>query len=194
VPLLVQLIVWYNIAALYPHLRLGIPGVITVANLNLNSLIGAFTAAVLGLGLHEVAYIGEIVRGGVIGVDRGQEEAGVSLGLSPFQVLRIVVLPQAIRTIIPALGNETINTIKASALVSVLTLSDLFYSVQKIYDINYQVIPLLIVACIWYLIIVSILSVFQAMLERHYGRGFRVSTTRRILMPRFRPSASRESR
>jgi len=174
VPLLVQLIFWYNFAALYRYLVLGVPFGPELFRLQTNSLISPFTAAILGLGLHGAAYAGEIIRGGITSVDVGQTEAAASIGLTSLQTFRFVVLPQAVRVIVPALGNETISTVKWTALVSVITLSDLLYSVEKIYDDNYQVIPLLVVATLWYLFITSVLSAGQYFVERHYSRGYTV--------------------
>ncbi len=167
-PVLVQLLFWYNLAALYPTISL-IPGV----NLNANSLITPFTAAVLGLGLNEAAYMSEIVRAGILSVDLGQAEAAGALGLTKLQTMRRIVLPQAMRVIIPPTGNETIGMLKTTALVSVLAVSDLLYSAQIIYARNFKTIPLLIVASIWYLVVTSILSIGQFYLERRFARGNR---------------------
>jgi polar amino acid transport system permease protein len=170
-PLLVQLLFWFNLAALYPRLGLGIPGRDPLFSVGANEIISPFVAAILALSLHEAAYMAEIVRSGVIGVDRGQRQAALALGMRPARVMRRIVLPQAMRTIIPPTGNQTISMLKTSSLVSVIALSDLLYTAQSIYGINYQVIPLLVVASLWYLIVVSVLSVGQGFLERRYGRG-----------------------
>jgi len=171
VPLLVQLLFWYNLAALYPRLSLGLPFGPVLISAGTNTLIGPFTAAVLGLGLHEVAYMAEIFRGGILSVPQGQTEAALSLGMTRRLTLFRIVLPQAVRVAIPPTGSEVINVVKSSALVSVITLTDLLYSVQKIYAENYQVIPLLMVAVIWYLVITSVLSAGQYFLERRLGRS-----------------------
>jgi ABC-type amino acid transport system permease subunit len=162
---------WFNLAALYPRLGLGIPGRDPLFSVGANEIISPFVAAILALSLHEAAYMAEIVRSGVIGVDRGQRQAALALGMRPARVMRRIVLPQAMRTIIPPTGNQTISMLKTSSLVSVIALSDLLYTAQSIYGINYQVIPLLVVASLWYLIVVSVLSVGQGFLERRYGRG-----------------------
>jgi polar amino acid transport system permease protein len=166
-PLLVQLIFWYNLAALYPVISFGIPGVA----LNANEIITPFLAAILGLGLNEAAYMSEIVRGGIISVDKGQREAAVAMGLTGPQVMRRIVLPQAMRVIIPPTGNELVGMLKATALVSVIAVSDLLYSAQIIYARNFDVIPLLIVATIWYIVMTTILTIGQGFLERYYARG-----------------------
>jgi polar amino acid transport system permease protein len=170
-PLLVQILFWFNLAALYPRLGLGIPGGGSLFSLETNALISPFVAAILALSLHEAAYMAEIVRSGVIGVDRGQRQAALALGMRPSRIMRRIVLPQAMRTIIPPTGNQTISMLKTSSLVSVIALNDLLYTAQSIYGINYQVIPLLVVASLWYLIVVSVLSVGQSFVERRYGRG-----------------------
>ncbi|HEX3789007.1 MAG TPA: amino acid ABC transporter permease [Pseudonocardiaceae bacterium] len=171
VPLLVQLLVWYNLAALYPKLSIGIPFGPAFLHVDANHAITPFVAAVLGLGLHEAAYMAEIIRGGILGVDAGQSEAAEALGMSRMLTLRRVVLPQALRLIIPPTGNETISTLKGSSLVSVLSMADLLYSVQIVYSRTFQTIPLLLVACLWYLVVTSVLGVGQYYLERYVGRG-----------------------
>jgi polar amino acid transport system permease protein len=171
VPLLVQLLFWYNLAALYPRLSFGVPFGPALVSAETNTLISPFTAAVLALGLHEVAYMAEIFRGGILSVPRGQTEAALSLGMTRRVALARIVLPQAVRVAVPPTGSEVITVVKSSSLVSVITLTDLLYSVQKIYAQNYRVIPLLLVAVIWYLIITSVLSAGQYLLERRLGRS-----------------------
>jgi polar amino acid transport system permease protein len=171
-PLLVQLLFWYNIAALFPTIALGVPFGPSFIHAHSNTLITTFAAALLGLGLNEGAYMAEIVRAGIISVPEGQTEAAVSLGLSRLQTMRLIVLPQAMRVIIPPTGNETISMLKNTSLVSVIAYTELLYSVQQIYDVTYQTIPLLITASIWYLAMTSIAYVGQYFIERRFGRGF----------------------
>jgi len=172
-PLLVQLLFWFNISALFPTISLGVPfGGPAIINGNANTVITAFTAALLGLGLNEGAYMAEIVRAGFLSVPEGQNEAAQSLGLSRLQTMRLVVLPQAMRVIIPPTGNETISMLKNTSLASVITYVELTYAAQEIYAANYKVIPLLIVISIWYLAMTSVLYVGQYFIERRYGRGF----------------------
>jgi polar amino acid transport system permease protein len=171
-PVLVQIIFWNYISALYPRLSLGLPfGGPQVAHGNANSVITPFLAAVLALGLNEAAYMAEIVRAGLQSVDEGQSEAAYALGMTRLKTLRRIVLPQAMRLIIPPTGNETISMLKTSALVSVVAVTDLLYAAQLIYSRTYQTIPLLIVASIWYLAVTTVLSIGQYYLERHYRRG-----------------------
>ena len=170
-PVLVQLIFWYNISALYPKIGLGVPFGPTLVHPDANTLITAFRAAVLGLGLNEAAYMAEIVRAGIISVDPGQNDAAQSLGMTRVQTLRRIVLPQAMRVIIPPTGNETISMLKTTSLASVITVSELLFAAQNIYSQNFKIIPLLIVASIWYLVCTSVLYVGQHYLERYYGRG-----------------------
>lgn len=170
-PLLVQIIFWYNLAALYPRLSFGLPGLGPLVDLDVNQLIAPLTAGLLALGLNEAAYMSEIIRGGMIGVDRGQIDAAKSLGMRPHQVLARVLLPQAMRTILPPMGNEIIGLLKGTSLVSVIAVSELLFSAQSIYSQNLETIPLLIVVSIWYLIATAIMSVGQFYLERHFGRG-----------------------
>jgi polar amino acid transport system permease protein len=171
-PVLVQILLWYNISALYPRFSLGIPfGGPQFAHFTAASLITPFVAGVLALGLNEGAYMAEIVRAGIISVDEGQTEAAQSLGMTRLQTMRRIVLPQAMRVIIPPTGNETISMLKTTSLVSVIATTELLYSVQLIYAVNYRTIPLLLVASIWYLIVTTVLSIGQYYLERHFGRG-----------------------
>lgn len=170
-PVLVQIIFWFNLSALFPTLTVGIPGGPTFYEADTNSLITPFFAAILALGLNQGAYTAEIVRSGLLAVDKGQTEAAAAIGMTKVQTLRRIVLPQAMRVIIPPLGSETISMLKVTSLVSVISLSELLYSVQAIYQATYQVVPLLLVASIWYLIVVSVMSVGQYFLERRFGRG-----------------------
>jgi polar amino acid transport system permease protein len=171
-PLLVQILFWYNIAALFPTIALGIPFGPAIIHGHANTVITAFVAALLALSLNEGAYMSEIVRAGFISVPEGQTEAAQSLGMGRLQTMRLIVLPQAMRVIIPPTGNETISMLKNTSLISVTAYAELLYSVQNIYNVNFQVIPLLIVASIWYLVLTSILYVGQYFIERHYGVGF----------------------
>ncbi|GAB3569759.1 amino acid ABC transporter permease [Arthrobacter alkaliphilus] len=166
-PVLVQLLVWFNLSALYPEISFGIPGV----NLDANQLITPLTAAILGLGLNEAAYMSEIVRAGIQSIDHGQTEAAGALGMPRILTLTRVVLPQAMRVIIPPTGNEFIGMLKTTSLVSVLAVPDLLYSAQIIYSKNLQVIPLLIVASLWYIIVTTVFTIGQGYLERRFSRG-----------------------
>jgi polar amino acid transport system permease protein len=170
-PVLVQILLFYNIAALYPTIGLGIPFGPSFVHVNATNLITPFFAAMLALGLNEGAYMSEIVRAGIISVDEGQFDAAKAVGMTQGQTMRRVVLPQSMRVIIPPTGNETISMLKYTSLASVIAVHDLLYSAQLIYDVNYKVIQLLIVASIWYLICTTVLSIGQYYLERHYGRG-----------------------
>ncbi|MFE5793679.1 amino acid ABC transporter permease [Streptomyces sp. NPDC056503] len=170
-PLLVQLLFWFNIGALYPTLGLGIPygpQFLTVETVN---LLGPTLTAVVGMTLHEAAYAAEVVRGGILSVDSGQTEAAQALGLGKLRTLRRIVIPQAMRSIVPTAGNMLIGTLKGTSIVSVLAVHDLLYSVQLVYNQTYQVIPLLLVATLWYVGVTSVLGVGQYYVERHYARG-----------------------
>lgn len=172
-PLLVQLIFWYNIAALYPVIALGLPfGGPSIPIGEANVLITPLTAALLGLALNEAAYMAEIIRSGIQSVDEGQRDAGRAIGMTEAKLMMRVVLPQAMRIVIPPTGNQVISMLKGTSLVSVLAISDLLYSAQIIYALNYQTIPLLLVACVWYLAMTSVLTAIQGRLEARYGKGF----------------------
>jgi polar amino acid transport system permease protein len=170
-PLLVQVIFWFNLSAIYPRLSIGVPFGPGFVSGSSNSLITPMIAASLALILNESAYMAEIVRAGILSVDEGQSEAAAALGLRRLQVMRVIVLPQAMRVIIPPVGNDTINMLKYTSLVSVIALPELLYSAQIIYSKNFQTIPLLIVASLWYLIVTTVLSIGQHFIERHFGRG-----------------------
>jgi polar amino acid transport system permease protein len=170
-PVLVQLLFWNSISALYPRISLGIPFGPGLFTFDANSLTTPFVVALLALGLNEAAYMAEIFRAGIISVDEGQTEAAQSLGMTRLQVMRWILLPQAMRVIVPPTGNETISMLKTSSLVSFIALADLLYAAQQIYAVNYKIIQLLLVASFWYLVMTSVLYVGQYHLERRLGRG-----------------------
>ena len=170
-PVLVQIYFWFFIAALYPHITLGIPFGPSFVTINLNSVLGAFWAATLALSLNEGAYMSEIVRAGIISVDEGQVEAAQSLGMRRGMALRRIVLPQAMRLILPPTGNETISMLKTSSLASVIAVNELTHVANNISAQNYKTIQLLIVASIWYLAMTTVLSIGQYYVERHFARG-----------------------
>jgi polar amino acid transport system permease protein len=170
-PVLVQLILWYNLAALFPHIALGIPFGPEFVVLDSNALITPFVAALLGLGLNEAAYMAEIVRAGIQSVDEGQTEASQALGMRRSMTMRRVVLPQAMRVIIPPTGNETISMLKTTSLVSVISLGDLLYNAQIISARTFEIIPMLLVASIWYLLVTTVLTFGQTRIERRFSRG-----------------------
>ncbi len=171
-PILIQIIFWGYAGAIYPKVMIGIPFThVTWFTAESSSLITPMLAAILSLGLNEIAYFAEIVRGGISGVSKGQTEAAYSLGLTPGATTRRIVLPQAMRIIVPPTGNEVLTMLKETSLVSVIAGRDLMTAVQQIYSQNYQVIPLLVVGGLWYLILTSVLSVPQRALERRFGRS-----------------------
>jgi len=180
------LILWYNLAALFPATTWDVPFLSGVAvEFDANRIISPMLAAILGLGLSEAAYMAEIVRGGILAVDAGQMEAARALGMPRWVGMRRIVLPQAMRVIVPPTGNEVITMLKSTALVSVIALADVLYSVQKIYAQNYAVIPLLIVASLWYLAMTTVLSAGQRYLELRLGRGYAGSLARTGLLSRW---------
>ncbi|WP_031054809.1 amino acid ABC transporter permease [Streptomyces sp. NRRL F-5702] len=160
-PILVQLLFWFNIGALYPQ----------ILGVSTTRLLGPVAVAVVGLTLHEAAYAAEVVRGGILSVERGQVEAAQSLGLGPWRRFRRIVLPQAMRSIVPPAGNMLIGTLKGTSIVSIIAVQDLLYSVQLVYHRTYQVIPLLLVATVWYAAVTTLLSIGQRYVERYYARG-----------------------
>ncbi|MGW0337556.1 amino acid ABC transporter permease [Streptomyces sp. NPDC003011] len=171
IPMIVQLVFWFNLSALYDRLGVGIPFGPVFWSIDSNSIIGTMGAAVIGLTLHQAAYAAEIVRGGVIAVDHGQLEAAAALGIPRLRQIRRIVLPQAMRAILPTAGNEIIGLLKGTSVVYVMAIGELFYQVQVIYGRNGRVIPLLLVATAWYVVLTSLLSVGQYYVERRYARG-----------------------
>lgn len=173
-PVLVQIIFWGFLGAIYPHLSIGVPfGGPELIGGESNVLVTPLMAAIFGFGLNEAAYMAEIVRAGINSVDEGQEEAAAALGMSRLQTMRRIVLPQAMRVIIPPTGNEVISMLKTTSLAMVIAFPELLYQAQLIYARNYNTIELLIVASIWYLFFTSVLTVVQYYIERYYARGSR---------------------
>lgn len=172
-PLLVQLIFWYNMSTLFPQLSIAIPFGPTLASWDTNSVITPMTAAIVGLALNEAAYMAEIIRGGLLSVDRGQAETAEAFGMTKVRALWRIIIPQAMRSIVPPTGNQLISMIKATSLVSVIAMADLLYSVQSIYNRTFEIIPMLLVAVLWYLLITSVLNIGQSYIEAYYGRSDR---------------------
>ncbi|MBZ6113944.1 MULTISPECIES: amino acid ABC transporter permease [Streptomyces] len=171
IPPLVQLIFWFNLAYLLPRISIGVPFGPEFASWDANEVITPVTAAVVGLSLVESAYMAEIIRGGLLGVEQGQRDAARAMGFTPGQTFFRVVLPQAMRVIIPPGGSQFISVLKGTALVSVIAMADLLHSVQVVYNRTYEIVPMLIVACLWYLAVVTLFTVGQRWLERHFSRG-----------------------
>ena len=183
-PVLLQLLIWFNIALIFP--RFHIPGVV---DMRMVDVVTPFVAAVFGLGVNEGAYLTEVVRGGIASVDVGQKEAAHTLGMTPGQTMRRIILPQTLRLILPVLGNSAIGMLKFSSLAATIAMGEMLNAAQRIYFINGAVIELLFVCAIWYLAGTTVLSIGQYYLERHFGRdaaaaragaGWFKSRTRRL--------------
>lgn len=177
-PLLVQLIFLYNMATLFPEISVGLPFGPTWISWKTNDLITPLTAAIIGLTLNEAAYMAEIIRGGLLSVDPRQLETAQAFGASRWCALRRILIPQAMRSIVPPTGNQLISMLKATSLVSVIAMGDLLHSVQTVYNQTFEVIPLLIVAVCWYLTLTSLLNWVQSAIERHYGKSERNDAAR----------------
>ncbi|WP_078901148.1 amino acid ABC transporter permease [Actinacidiphila yeochonensis] len=171
VPPLVQLLFWYELASLYPRLSFGVPFGHEFATVRTAHLFSGVLAAYVALSLDVAAFASEIVRGGILSVDHGQTEAAQALGLGGPRIFRRIVLPQAMPAIVPASGNLLIGTLKATSIVSVIAVQDVLYSAQLIYNQNYLVIPLLLVATLWYVALTTVLAIGQYAVERYYARG-----------------------
>ena len=179
-PLIVQIFFWYNIATVYPSLGVGVPFGPEFLHLNpVTAISGFVAAAILGLGLNEAAYMSEIFRAGILSVDVGQVEAAQSLGMWRLLTLRKVVLPQAMRVIIPPTGNEVISMLKSTSLAGFVGLAELNYEFQATAARTYQEIPPLVAISLWYLFMTTVLSIGQYFVERHYSRGVAGSGTQR---------------
>ncbi|MBL5928634.1 amino acid ABC transporter permease [Lelliottia amnigena] len=175
-PLIVVLIILYNFSYLYDTLSLGVPFTgITWGRFETINVLGQFSTAVVGLTLVQSAYTAEIIRGGFLGVDHGQYEAAAALGLPAWRRTLRIILPQALRTILPAGFNEIISLAKGTAMVYVLAMPELFYTIQMIYNRTQEVIPLLMVGAVWYLVITTVLSAIQHIVERGLARSERRS-------------------
>ncbi|HET6877056.1 MAG TPA: amino acid ABC transporter permease [Jatrophihabitans sp.] len=171
-PVFVQLVFWGLFSSLYAHVQFGIPWGPTFVHLDLQHLNALFFFACLGLGLNEAAYMAEIVRAGISSVGEGQTEAATALGMSWGLSMRRIVLPQAMRVIIPPTGNEVISMLKTTALVIALPLSNDLYNAQNnISGVIFRPVPLLLVAATWYLAMTSVLMIGQYFLEKRFARG-----------------------
>src|SRR3954470_21199681 len=172
-PVLVQLFFWFNaVPSVFKTLTITVPFTdITLYSTPMVSFMTPFMAAFLGLALNEGAYMAEIVRAGILSVDEGQVEAAHALGMPSMLTMRRIVLPQAMRVIIPPTGNEFISMLKTSSLASAITYLELTRAAGDIYSTNLAVVPLLVVASIWYLALTSVASVGQYYIERRFARG-----------------------
>ncbi|AZN98319.1 amino acid ABC transporter permease [Mesorhizobium sp. M9A.F.Ca.ET.002.03.1.2] len=165
-PALLQLMLWFNLALIFP--TMGIPGLFEFRTVD---IMTPFVAAMLGLGISQGAYTSEVVRSGLLSVDSGQYEAARTIGMTQMKMLRRIVLPQAMRVMVPPIGNEVIGMVKLTSLASVIQYSEILHNAQIIYFANTRVLELLLVASFWYLAVVSVLSVGQHYIERYFGRG-----------------------
>jgi polar amino acid transport system permease protein len=174
-PVLVQLFFWYNgVPSVWKRIVIAVPFTHTVLySARTVDFMTPFMAAFLGLALNEGAYMAEIVRAGILSVDEGQVEAAQALGMTPLLTMRRIVLPQAMRVIVPPTGNEFISMLKTTSLASAITYGELLRRSSDIYSTNLDVVPLLVVASIWYLVLTTVASAGQYALERRYGRGLR---------------------
>lgn len=165
-PVYLQLLLWFNVALIFPVV--GIPGIYQARTVD---LVTPLVAAILGLGLNQAAYTSEVVRAGILSVDEGQTEASKALGISGGKTMQTIVLPQAMRVILPPVGNEVIGMLKTTSLAAAIGASEMLNQAQHIYLVNNMIMELLLVTAIWYLIAVSVLSVIQYYVERHFAKG-----------------------
>ena len=165
-PLILQLLLWFNLALVFP--TIGIPGLWSGRAVD---IMTPFLSALLGLGINQGAYTSEVVRAGMLSVDAGQYEAAQAIGMGRLRALRRIVLPQAMRVVIPPLANELIGMVKATSLASVIQYPEVLHNAENIYYANSRVIELLIVAGLWYVVVVSVLTPLQMLLERRFARG-----------------------
>jgi len=172
-PALLQLLLWFNLALVFP--TIGIPGLFEARTV---AVMTPFVATMLALGIQQGAYTSEVVRSGLLSVDTGQYEAARSIGMTQMQMLRRIVLPQAMRVMVPPIGNEVIGMVKLTSLASVIQYSEILHNAQIIYFANTRVLELLLVASFWYLLVVTILSIGQIYIERYFGRGSKAVTAK----------------
>jgi polar amino acid transport system permease protein len=167
VPQLIQIIWWYNLGVLYPRLVIEVPILgFSIVDVATNDVMQKFTAALIALTLCQSAYQAEIIRAALMAPAVAQREAAYAIGMTHAQAMRTIILPQALRAFIPPAGNELAHLIKGTSVVAFITLADLMYTVQTVYSQNYQVIPMLMVASLWYLALVGGASLLQSVLER----------------------------
>ena len=172
IPGLVQLLFWFNIAFLLPEISIGIPFGPLFASWDTNVVVTPWAAAIFGLTIVESAYIAEIIRGGLLSVPRGQYDAAQSVGFNERTTFFRVILPQALRAILPPWGTKLVTIVKATSLVSIIGQVDILGAVRRIYNVNYLTVPLLLVAIAWYLILVTGLTFLRDALERRFSRGY----------------------
>ncbi|GAA3808668.1 amino acid ABC transporter permease [Sphaerisporangium flaviroseum] len=170
-PILVQLLFWYNLSLWFPTISFGVPWGPTFVEVTTTAVMTSFVSAALGLALNEAAYMAEIVRAGILSIDRGQTEAALAMGLTPRRTMTRIVLPQAMRVVIPPTGNEFISMLKTTSLVQVIAGDDLLTKSLNFAHINSQTIEFLIVASVWYLLLTSVATYGQHHLEAYYSRG-----------------------
>ncbi|HET9691951.1 MAG TPA: amino acid ABC transporter permease [Acidimicrobiales bacterium] len=170
-PVLVQLLFWFFLPSVVASLSVGVPFGPSFLHADSKTVVTQLVSVLLGLGLNEAAYMAEIARAGILSVDAGQSEAAAALGMRRVQTLRRIVLPQAMRVIIPPTGNETISMLKTTSLASTIGYLELLGTAQEIYARNYLIIPLLLCISLWYLALTSVSYVGQYYLERRFGRG-----------------------
>lgn len=183
VPLLVLLILGFNFSVIYPQLGLGVPFGPQFFSVSMAKALTAYWAAVLAFGLQQAAYTSETIRASILAVPAGQREAASALGMTPTHTFFRIVFPQAMKIAIPPIGNDTINLLKGTCLVAFIAVPDLLYSVQEIYNRTYDVVPLLMVACLWYMIFVTLLSIGQHYLEKMLSKGATVRTAKQKARP-----------
>lgn len=171
IPLVVQILIWFNISLLYKSVSLGIPFGPSFFDFSTKSLFSPFVAALIALSLHQAAYAAEIIRAGIISVDQGQSEAAAALGIPKTRQFLRIILPQAMRSIVPNATNEIIGMVKATALLSSVAVTELFYQAQVILGRNGRPIPLLLVATFWYIVITTVLTIGQFYVERYFAKG-----------------------
>lgn len=167
IPQLLQLYIWYNLALVFP--TVGIPGLVSADTVDVMSPL---VATVLGLGLCQGAYTSEVVRAGILSVDQGQIEAAQGIGMTRLLIMRRITMPQAMRIIIPPVGNEFISMVKLTSLASAIQYSEMLHSAQDIYFVTGEVMELLFVATFWYIVVVSMLSIAQHFIEKRFSRGY----------------------
>lgn len=166
VPAILQLLLWFNLALVFP--TMGIPGLFSFQTVD---IMTPFVATLLGLGIQQGAFTAEVVRAGLLSVDKGQYEAAQTIGMTRLKLLRRIIMPQAMRVIVPPVGNEFIGMVKLTSLASVIQYAEILHSAQNIYYANSRVVELLIVAAFWYLIVVTILSLIQGRIEKYFSKG-----------------------
>ncbi|MBX3143968.1 MAG: amino acid ABC transporter permease [Trueperaceae bacterium] len=169
-PMLIQLLFWFNaMPVIMRRITIEIPLInYTLLDVPTISVITPFVAALVGLSLAETGYMAEVVRSGMLGVDKGQRDAARALGVPDNKIMWRIVIPQGLRIVMPSIGNQYIMMLKNTSLAMVIGYAELLRRTSDIYSVNFRVMELLTVATFWYLLLTTLVSILQQLLEKWF--------------------------